>query len=76
MLFNQQGVLVAGRKAADTATSISVLVIQFGVALGATAGGLTADAAGVEFVPLAGLVFLIAAGLLILGMQRTFSTAR
>lgn len=76
VLYNQESVLVAGRAAADTATSISVLVIQFGIALGAIAGGLTLDIFGVGFIPLTGLVFVLLSVILLLGMRRVLATAR
>ncbi|RKR13675.1 MFS transporter [Arthrobacter oryzae] len=66
-VFDQQVVLVVGHEAPDTVTSISVVAIQLGIALGAALGGLTVDILGVTWVPLIGAVF--AAGSVALRMS-------
>jgi predicted MFS family arabinose efflux permease len=69
VLFNQQAVLVAGQRAPETVTSISVLVMQFGIALGATVGGVAVSTWGVAATPVAGLVFVAASAALLAGMR-------
>lgn len=69
VLFNQQAVLVAGQRAPETVTSVSVLVMQFGIALGATVGGVAVAAWSVSATPLTGLVFVAASAVLLVGMR-------
>lgn len=71
VLFNQQAVLVAGRRAPEMVTSISVLVTQFGIALGATVGGVAVSTWGVAATQVAGLVFVAASAVLLVGMRLT-----
>lgn len=69
VLFNQQAVLVAGQRAPETVTSISVLVMQFGIALGATVGGVAVSTWGVAATPVTGLVFVTASAALLVRMR-------
>ncbi|WP_284981663.1 MFS transporter [Arthrobacter sp. efr-133-TYG-118] len=56
-VFDQQVVLVVGHEAPDTVTSLSVVAIQLGIALGAALGGLTVEALGVAWIPVTGATF-------------------
>ncbi|MFF0990797.1 MFS transporter [Kocuria nitroreducens] len=69
LLFNQQALLIVGRGAPDTVTSISVVVLQIGIALGAVLGGFTVDARGVAQLPLTGLVFAAGSVVLLCGLR-------
>ena len=55
----QQAILLTGRRAPETATSIGVLLAQAGFAAGATVGGVTLDSFGVATIPLVGLAFVV-----------------
>jgi predicted MFS family arabinose efflux permease len=70
VLLYQQAVLATGRRAPETVTSISVVLSQLGIALGATVGGLTVELFGVAALPLVGLVFAAAGLLLLPGVGR------
>ncbi|MFK4296666.1 putative MFS family arabinose efflux permease [Arthrobacter sp. GAS37] len=52
-VFDQQVVFIVGHEAPDTVTSLSVVAIQLGIAL----GGLTVEALGVAWIPVTGAVF-------------------
>jgi len=69
-VFDQQVVLVVGHEAPDTVTSVSVVAIQLGIALGAALGGLTVDILGVTWVPLTGAVFAVGSVALRMGLRR------
>lgn len=56
----QQAILLTGARAPERATSIGVLLAQAGFAAGATVGGLSINAFGIEALPLIALVFVIA----------------
>lgn len=56
----QQGLLLTGARAPETATSIGVLLTQVGFAVGASVGGLTIETAGIRAVPIVALVFVAA----------------
>jgi len=55
----QQAILLTGHKAPETATSIGVLLAQAGFAVGATVGGVTITALGVNTIPLVALAFVV-----------------
>lgn len=74
-VFNQQVILVVGHEAPDTVTSVSVVVIQLGIAAGAALGGITVDTLGVAWVPLTGAIFAAASAALLIGL-RSFLPAR
>ena len=59
VVIYQQAILLTGRKAPETATSIGVLLAQAGFAAGATVGGGTITILGVTAVPLVALAFVI-----------------
>lgn len=69
LLFNQQALLLVGRGAPDTVTSVSVVVLQLGIALGAVLGGFTVDALGVAQLPLTGLFFTAGSIVLLIGLR-------
>jgi predicted MFS family arabinose efflux permease len=69
-VFNQQVILVVGHEAPDTVTSVSVVVIQLGIAMGAAVGGLTINTIGIGWVPLCGAVFAAASVALLIGLRR------
>lgn len=62
--------LVVGHEAPNTVTSVSVVAIQLGIALGAALGGLTVDILGVVFVPLIAAVFAAGSVVLRMGLGR------
>jgi predicted MFS family arabinose efflux permease len=68
-VFDQQVVLIVGHEAPDTVTSVSVVAIQLGIALGAALGGLTVEALGVAWVPLTGAIFAAASVALRMGLR-------
>jgi DHA1 family purine ribonucleoside efflux pump-like MFS transporter len=76
LLLNQQCVLLAGHRAPELAMSLGVLVTQFGVALGASAGGITLHAYGPQAVPLTGAAVIALALLLLIGMPRILRSAQ
>lgn len=69
-VFNQQVILVVGRDAPDTVTSVSVVITQLGIALGAALGGLTVDTIGVPWVPLTGIIFAAGSIALLINLHR------
>lgn len=75
VLLYQQAVLATGRRAPETVTSISVVLSQLGIALGATAGGIGVEVFGVQWLPLIGLVFAAIALLLLPGLGRILRAA-
>ncbi|MFC9838444.1 MFS transporter [Rhodococcus sp. NPDC127530] len=70
VMLYQQAVLATGRRAPETVTSISVVLSQLGIALGATVGGIGVEAFGVQWLPLIGLAFAAGALLLLPGLRR------
>jgi predicted MFS family arabinose efflux permease len=58
VVIYQQTILVTGRRAPETATSIGVILAQAGFAAGATVGGFTLDTFGVATIPLVALAFV------------------
>lgn len=76
VLFNQQAVLRTGHSAPDTANSLSVLIIQFGIALGAAAGGVTFDALGVGLVPITGVIFVAVSAVMLIGTRKVLAGAQ
>lgn len=70
VLLYQQAVLATGRRAPETVTSISVVLSQLGIALGATAGGIGVEVFGVRWLPLIGLIFAAVALLFLPGLGR------
>ncbi|MFJ4295668.1 MFS transporter [Curtobacterium sp. NPDC089689] len=71
----QQGLLVVGAKAPETATSIGVLLAQLGFAAGSTVGGITINLIGIRAVPGVAMVFVAASILLTLLLKRTVTEA-
>ncbi|MFE4834496.1 MFS transporter [Arthrobacter sp. NPDC056691] len=69
-VFDQQVVLIVGHDAPDTVTSVSVVAIQLGIALGAALGGLTVDTLGVVWVPLTGAIFAAGSVALRMGLRQ------
>ncbi|NQX13409.1 MFS transporter [Microbacteriaceae bacterium VKM Ac-2855] len=72
----QQAVLLTGARAPETATSISVLLIQFGFAAGATIGGLTIETIGFAALPFVALVFALGAIGIAVSLRRVLHTAQ
>ena len=71
----QQAVLLAGRRAPETATSIGVLLAQAGFAAGATTGGLTLDSWGVAAIPWVALAFALGSACVALTLRRIIPAA-
>jgi len=71
----QQGLLIVGARAPETATSVGVLLAQVGFAAGATVGGITIDVAGVQSIPVVALVFVAASLTLALTLRPTLRHA-
>lgn len=61
IFISQKALLLLGRKAPETATSIGILLAQFGFALGATVGGFVVSSIGLGFIPLVASAFVVAA---------------
>jgi predicted MFS family arabinose efflux permease len=59
VVIYQQTILITGRRAPETATSIGVVLAQAGFAAGATVGGVALDNFGVGTVPLVALLFVL-----------------
>ena len=59
VVIYQQAILLTGRRAPETATSIGVLLAQTGFAAGSTVGGATITVLGVAAIPLVALAFVI-----------------
>ncbi|MDH6293075.1 MFS transporter [Rhodococcus opacus] len=59
VLIYQRAVLITGRRAPETATSIGVLLAQGGFAAGAAIGGVTINVLGVATIPIVGLLFVL-----------------
>jgi predicted MFS family arabinose efflux permease len=71
----QQTILLTGRRAPETATSIGVLLAQAGFAAGATVGGVTLDSFGVPTIPLAALIFVIGSIIIAMTLRSTIRHA-
>jgi predicted MFS family arabinose efflux permease len=71
----QHAILVVGRRAPETATSIGVLLAQSGFAIGANAGGVAVDLLGIAAIPLVAAVFVLGAIALAATLGRTVRTA-
>jgi predicted MFS family arabinose efflux permease len=71
----QQAILLTGRRAPETATSIGVLLAQAGFAAGATVGGVTLDSFGVATIPLAALAFVIGSIIIATTLRKTIRHA-
>ncbi|WAM19080.1 MFS transporter [Rhodococcus sp. JS3073] len=59
VLIYQRAILITGRRAPETATSIGVLLAQGGFAAGAAIGGVTIEVLGVATIPVVALVFVL-----------------
>ena len=71
----QQAVLLTGRRAPETATSIGVLLAQAGFAVGATVGGVTLDSFGVATIPLVALAFVVGSIIIATTLRNTMRNA-
>jgi predicted MFS family arabinose efflux permease len=71
----QQAILLAGRRAPETATSIGVLLAQAGFAAGATVGGVTLDSFGVAAIPLAASAFVVGSIIIATTLRNTIRNA-
>jgi predicted MFS family arabinose efflux permease len=67
----QQTILLTGRRAPETATSIAVVLVQAGFAAGATIGGVTLDLLGVATIPLVALAFTIGSIIIAVTLRHT-----
>ncbi|SFF73880.1 MFS transporter [Curtobacterium sp. YR515] len=72
----QQALLLTGRRAPETATSVGVLLAQAGFAAGATVGGITLETLGIRAVPMVALAFVIIAAILALSLRPTIRRAQ
>lgn len=72
----QQAILLTGRRAQETATSIGVLLAQAGFAAGATVGGLTLDHLGVAVIPFIALAFVVGTVALAASLRPTVRRAQ
>lgn len=75
VLVFQQALLTAGHRAPEQATGIGVVLLQGGMALGSTLGGIAVDVFNVGAVPAVGLVFALFTFLLLVGMPRVIRRA-
>ena len=71
----QQAILLTGRRAPETATSIGVLLAQAGFAVGATVGGVTLDSFGVATIPLVALAFVVGSIIIATPLRNTMHNA-
>jgi predicted MFS family arabinose efflux permease len=71
----QQAILLTGRRAPETATSIGVLLAQAGFAAGATVGGATLDSFGVATIPLAAIAFVAGSIIIATTLRNTIRNA-
>jgi predicted MFS family arabinose efflux permease len=71
----QQAILLTGRRAPETATSIGVLLAQAGFAVGATVGGVTLDSFGVATIPLVALAFVVGSIIIATTLRNTMRNA-
>ncbi len=71
----QQAILLTGRRAPETATSIGVLLAQAGFAAGATVGGLALDSFGVATIPLAAIAFVVGSIIIATTLRSTIRNA-
>ncbi|MDQ1579372.1 MAG: hypothetical protein QOD05_147 [Microbacteriaceae bacterium] len=60
VVIYQQAILLTGRRAPETATSVGVVLAQAGFAAGATVGGITIDTLGVNTIPIVAAIFVVA----------------
>jgi predicted MFS family arabinose efflux permease len=70
VLVFQQSMLHVGHRAPETVMSLSVVLAQLGMAVGASLGGVVVDTAGVGAVPALGLVFVVVTVVLLAGLRR------
>lgn len=71
----QQGLLLTGARAPETATSIGVLLAQAGFAVGATVGGVTIETLGIRAVPVVALAFVLASVAIAVTLRATVARA-
>ncbi|NQX26117.1 MFS transporter [Microbacteriaceae bacterium VKM Ac-2854] len=72
----QQGLLLTGARAPETATSIGVLLAQAGFAVGASVGGITIETLGIRAIPAVALIFVIASIAIALTLRQTITRAQ
>ncbi|NQX13403.1 MFS transporter [Microbacteriaceae bacterium VKM Ac-2855] len=72
----QQGLLLTGARAPETATSIGVLLAQAGFAIGATVGGITIETLGIRAVPVVALAFVLASIVIAFTLRPTIARAQ
>jgi predicted MFS family arabinose efflux permease len=75
VMIYQQTILLTGRKAPETATSIGVLLAQAGFAAGATVGGAAITLLGVAAIPLVALAFVIGSIIIATTLRRLVNQA-
>ena len=75
VVIYQQTILLTGRKAPETATSIGVLLAQAGFAAGSTVGGATITFLGVAAIPLVALAFVIGSIIIATSLRRIINQA-
>lgn len=71
----QQALLITGRRAPETATSVGVVLTQAGFAAGATIGGVAIETIGIASIPVVALVFVAAAVVIALTLRPTVKQA-
>ncbi|MGJ0184349.1 MFS transporter [Corynebacterium glyciniphilum] len=76
LALNQRCVLAAGRSAPEMAMSVALLINQFGIALGATVGGVAIENIGARAVPATGAFALMGSLLLLVGFHRVLRSTR
>jgi DHA1 family purine ribonucleoside efflux pump-like MFS transporter len=76
LLLNQRCVLLAGYQAPEMAMSVALLINQFGIAMGATLGGITIEHFGPRCVPVAAAIGIAGGLLLFIGIPRILNNAR
>jgi predicted MFS family arabinose efflux permease len=75
VMIYQQTILLTGRKAPETATSIGVLLAQAGFAAGATVGGGTITVLGVAAIPMVALAFVIGSIIIAITLNHVINQA-
>lgn len=71
VVIYQQAILVTGRRAPETATSVGVLLAQAGFAAGATVGGITITVTNISAVPIVALAFVTVSIILAITLRPT-----